>query len=262
MPRDRAPILDHILAEKRAANAALRERHAGWEPPMAPPARRDFRKALRGSGIALIAEFKRRSPSRGELRAEADPAQVARCYQQAGAAALSVLTDSRFFGGTLADLWAARAATGLPVLRKDFLLEPCQLAESAGAEGPDAVLLIAAALRGEQLRSLRGLAQDCGQDALVEVHDEAELEAALESGADIIGINNRDLGTFEVSLETTLRLRPRIPSGLLVVSESGVYTRDDVRRLAEAGVDAVLVGEALMTAADPGAKLRELLGQR
>jgi indole-3-glycerol phosphate synthase len=256
------PILEQILAAKREANEGLRQRYAQWRPPAAPPARRDLRAALSGPGIALIAEFKRRSPSKGELRANADPAQRARAYEGAGAAALSVLTDRGFFAGELEDLVAARSVVRLPTVRKDFLLEECQIAESAGPEGPDAVLLIAAALAGDQLRSLRQLAERCGQAALVEVHDQAELDQALESGAELIGINNRDLRTFEASLETTLRLRRRIPEGVVVVSESGIHSRDDVRRLGEAGVDAILVGEALMTADDPTAKIRELLGER
>ena len=180
-------------------------------------------------------------------------------YEQAGAAAMSVLTDEEFFGGTLGDLASARAAVKLPVLRKDFIIDRCQIAESAGADGPDCLLLIAAALDANELRALRGLAAQCGQAALVEVHDAAELERALESGAEIIGINNRDLQIFEVSLETTLKLRPRVPEGLLVVSESGIRTADDVRRLAEAGVDGMLVGEALMGAEDPAGKIEELL---
>jgi indole-3-glycerol phosphate synthase len=255
-------ILDRILVEKRKEVEALRERYRDWRPPAAPPVRRDFRAALRGEGIALIAEFKRRSPSRGEIRPAADPIGMARSYEAAGAAALSVLTDERFFGGSLADLNVVRGAVELPVLRKDFIIDPCQVAESALPEGPDALLLIAAALEGERLRSLRRMAELCGQAALVEVHTEQEVDRALESGAEIIGINNRDLRTFEVSLDTTFRLRPRIPSTVTVVAESGVHSRDDVVRLSEAGVDAVLVGEALMTADDPGEKIQELLGRR
>lgn len=235
-------------------------RYAGWEPPTRPPARRDFRAALQGDGIALIAEFKRGSPSRGPLAENADPAPTTRRYQEAGAAALSVLTESNFFGGQLADLVAARRASSLPALRKDFIIHPCQLVESSGREGPDAVLLIAAALTEGELRSLVELARILGQAPLVEVHDEAELDAALASGADLIGINNRDLRTFEVSLETTLRLRPRIPPGVTVVSESGIRSRGDVLRLVEAGVDAMLVGEALMTASDPASAIKALLG--
>jgi len=252
-------ILDEILAHKRSEIARLRERHRNWEPPAVAPKRRDFAGALRGQGISLIAEFKRRSPSRGDIRSGADPADLARSYERAGAAALSVLTDERFFGGSLEDLARARGTVSLPVLRKDFLIDGCQIAESAGPEGADCILLIAAALDAGQLRPLRELAARCGQAALVEVHDEAEVERALECGAEIVGINNRDLKTFEVSLDTTLRLRPRIPEGVIVVSESGIYTAEDVCRLADAGVDAILVGEALMAAPDPAGKIRELL---
>ena len=253
-------ILDEILAHKRQELAELRARHAGWRPPAARPARRDFLGALRGSGMSLVAEFKRKSPSRGDIQSEADPRRVARAYQDGGAAAMSVLTDLRFFGGGLEDLERARGAVSLPVLRKDFILDPAQIAASAGPEGPDCVLLLASVLEAAQLRALRGLADQCGQAALVEVHDEDDLARALESGAEIIGINNRDLQTFEVSLETTLRLRPRVPDGFPVVSESGIHCRDDVRRLEEAGVDAILVGEAVMAAESPGDKIRELLG--
>ena len=253
-------ILDEILAHKRSEIISLQERYGDWSPPAVAPVRRGFAEAIRGEGISLIAEFKRRSPSRGAIRSAADPRAVATAYQLAGAASLSVLTDQRYFGGSMADLIAARAATNLPALRKDFLIEPCQIAESSGLEGPDCVLLIAAALRVAELRDLRELAAACGQDALVEVHDEAELERALESGAEIIGINNRDLKTFQVSLETTLRLRALVPAGIRVVAESGIQTRDDVKRMEEVGVDAVLVGEALMVAPDPGVKIRDLLG--
>jgi indole-3-glycerol phosphate synthase len=253
-------ILDEVIAYKQSEIADLRARYGAWSSPATPPARRGFAAALRGDGIALIAEFKRRSPSRGGIRPEADPSLFAKVYQMAGATALSVLTDTRYFGGSLEDLRAARAEVALPTLRKDFILDAAQLAESSGAEGPDCVLLIAAALRDSQLRSLREIARACGQEALVEVHDEAELDRALESGAEIIGINNRDLRTFEVSLDISLQLRPRVPAGIPVVAESGIRTAEDVRRLAEAGVDAMLVGEALMTAADPAAKIAELLG--
>jgi len=256
-------ILDRILDQKKKEVAELRKRFTGWTPPAAPPTRRDFRGALRRADgrIALIAEFKRRSPSKGDLGAGRDPVATVKEYERAGAAALSVLCDEVFFGGALADAIVARTAVTLPVLRKDFIIDRCQIAESSGSEGPDALLLIAAALEGEQIRSLRDLAASCGQAALVEVHNDAELDRALEIGADIIGINNRDLRTFEVSLETTLRLRPRIPADVTVVAESGIRTRDDVARLQDAGVHAMLVGEALMTALDVEAKVRELLGE-
>jgi indole-3-glycerol phosphate synthase len=252
-------MLGRILEHKREEIAPLRERFADWAPPQEAPKRRPFAEALRGEGVSLIAEFKRRSPSRGDIRPGADPAEMARTYERAGAAAMSVLTDEEFFGGSLDSLKRARGAVRLPVLRKDFIIDPCQIAESAGPDGPDCLLLIAAALDDEALRGLRELAARCGQAALVEVHDEAEVERAVASGAEIIGINNRDLKTFEVSLDATLRLRPRIPEGLPVVSESGIHGADDVRRLAEAGVDAMLVGEALMSAEDPGRTIEELL---
>ena len=253
-------ILDDIISRKRRDLADFRPLPSDWQPPATPPARRDFAAALRRSGISLIAEFKRRSPSKGDLNAEADPGAVARMYETAGASAMSVLTDAPFFGGSLPDLVAAGENCHLPVLRKDFIIDPVQIAESAGPEGPDCLLLIAAVLEGEELRTLRELAARCGQAALVEVHDEADLEKALASGAEIIGLNNRDLRTFTVSLETTLRLRPRVPEGVPVVAESGIHTREEVRRLEDAGVEAMLVGEALMEALDPVRKVRELLG--
>jgi indole-3-glycerol phosphate synthase len=252
-------ILERILTQKRAEITDLRQQLAEWQPPPEAPPRRDFRSAVAASGISLIAEFKRRSPSRGEISAGADPVEVSRSYERAGARAVSVLTDAGFFGGGMEDLRRARVAVDLPVLRKDFIIDQCQVAESSGPDGPDCVLLIASALDAHEIRSLRELAARCGQATLVEVHDEVELERALESGAEIIGINNRDLRTFEVSLDTTLSLRPRLPQDRLLVSESGIHTADDVRRLADAGVDAMLVGEAVMAAADPEAKVRELL---
>lgn len=259
--RRSAVILDEILAHKRQEIAPLRSRYSDWRPPAAASPRRDFAAALNAPGISIIAEFKRRSPSRGALAADADPVARARAYERGGAAAISVLTDSRYFAGSIADMRAARGAVALPVLRKDFIVEACQIAETAGPGGPDCLLLIAAALGEDELRLLREAAEACGQAALVEVHDEGELDRALAAGASIIGINNRDLRTFNVSLEATLRLRPRVPDGIPVVSESGVHTRDDVRRLADAGVDAILVGEALMAAGDPSRKITELLGE-
>ncbi len=253
-------VLDEILEHKRLEIAALRPLCESWSPPAVPPPRRDFAAALRRNGVSLIAEFKRRSPSRGDINRGADPGAMVRAYASAGAAALSVLTDSRFFGGSMDDLLAARGAAELPVLRKDFIIDPCQVAESSPADGPDCLLLIAAALDASQLRSLRELTARCGQAALVEVHNEEELDRALDSGAEMVGINNRDLKTFEVSLDTTLSLRPRVPTGIPVVSESGVHTADEVRRLGDAGVDAILVGEALMAADDPARKIEELMG--
>jgi indole-3-glycerol phosphate synthase len=255
-------ILDTILEQKKRDVEFLRAQYEEWAPPTSPPARRDFRGALSRPGVSLIAEFKRRSPSRGEIRPDAQPVQVAQIYLGAGAAALSVLTDETFFGGNMDDLMAARAAAELPVLRKDFIIDEVQLAASCLSGGPDAVLLIASALNARRLRELREYAARCGQPALVEVHGQAELAVALDSGAEIIGINNRDLKSFEVSLDTTIALRPHVPDGIPVVAESGIHTADDVRRLADAGVDAMLVGEALMAADHPALKIEELLSAR
>ncbi|MDR5708749.1 MAG: indole-3-glycerol phosphate synthase TrpC [Armatimonadota bacterium] len=224
---------------------------------LSAPSTRDFALALRGRGIAVIAELKAASPSVGVIRRELDPVALARAYAAGGADALSVLTDRHFFRGDPEHLRAAREATRLPVLRKDFTLEPYHVYE-ARALGADAVLLIAAVLDDGRLRELRELAEELGMAAVVEVHTEEEVERALHSKARIIGINNRDLRTFRVDLETTFRLRPRIPDGILVVSESGIEHPEQVRALQAAGVDAVLVGTALLAAPDPEAKLRAL----
>lgn len=252
--------LDEILAHKRAEVATAEAAQPDWEQ-RAPPrrARRDFAAALRGEGLRVIAEFKRKSPAAGVLNHGAQPADYARRYAQAGASALSVLTDQRFFDGSLADAKAAAAASALPVLRKDFILRPFQVWESACAP-VDAILLIVAALDQVEVRALLDLASQFDIQALVEVHNEAEVDRALEARAPVIGINNRDLETFRVDLAVTRRLRPRIPPDRVVVSESGIHTRADVQALADTGVDAILVGEALMTAPDPHAKLAELLG--
>jgi indole-3-glycerol phosphate synthase/phosphoribosylanthranilate isomerase/anthranilate synthase/indole-3-glycerol phosphate synthase/phosphoribosylanthranilate isomerase len=180
-------ILDKILEQKKRNVKLLRAQYEAWEPPASPPARRDFRGALSRPGVSLIAEFKRRSPSRGEIRPGAEPVRMVREYEKAGAAALSVLTDERFFGGSMEHLIAARTAVKLPALRKDFIIDEIQLAASCLPDGPDALLLIVAALGADQLRELREAAARCGQVALVEVHNEAELDRALESGAEIIG---------------------------------------------------------------------------
>ena len=221
---------------------------------------RDFAAALRREGVSLIAEVKRASPSRGAIRLDVDPVEVARMYADSGADAISVLTEGRQFGGSLeylADIVDALGPEGPPVLRKDFIVDPYQVYE-ARANGADCVLLIAALLEQPQLIDMLRLSQTLGMHCLVEVHDEAELDRVVDSGAPIIGINNRDLRTLEVNLATFERLRPRIPAGRLVVGESGIRTREDVERLVACGVDAVLVGEALMTAADIGSKVREL----
>ena len=253
-------ILARIVAAKQeevARNLPLRD---GWERQAADNAgsRRDFRAALASRAIAVIAEIKRASPSKGLLAADFDPPRTARQYEAGGAAALSVLTDARYFQGSLADLGAARAAVSLPALRKDFTIDASQVVEAA-AGGADAILLIAAILEERQIRDLRELAAQYRMAALVEVHDARELEVAAGAGADIIGVNNRNLSTFQVTLETSLRLAEHMPAGALRVAESGIGSADDVRRLREAGFTAFLVGEHLMKSADPAAALRELV---
>lgn len=255
-------ILDRILAHSRdlvvAARretppSALRER-AAWHAP-----RRGFRAALAAAPPpAVIAEIKRASPSRGVIRTAFDPPAHARSYARAGAAALSVLTERRWFAGGLEHLEAVRAAVTLPVLRKDFLVDPYQV-EEARAFGADAILVIAAAGDAAVRQELLAAAREHGLDALVEVHDEDELDWAAAVGATLIGINNRDLTTFETSLDTTERLAPRVPNGALLVAESGIHTPADLRRMRAAGARAVLVGEAFMAAPDPGEALRRLL---
>ena len=255
-------ILDRIVADKREELAAAQRRVPFAELkarlPQAPPPR-PFAEALRGDTVRLIAEVKKASPSRGLLRKDFDPVALARSYAEAGADAVSVLTDERHFRGSLDHLGSVRAALpqGPPLLRKDFLFDHYQLYE-ARVHGADAVLLIAAVLNSALLAQLIGLAQALDMAALVEVHDELELERALMASATLVGVNNRDLRTFEVDLATTERLRPLIPPEVTVVAESGILTRADVERLQALGVHAVLIGEALVTAPDPAAKIREL----
>ncbi len=221
---------------------------------------RPFSEALVRPGLSLIAEFKRRSPSAGQLAAEAvDVAAQVGAYERGGAAALSVLTDEPHFGGSLSDLRAARAACDLPILRKDFIVDPYQLYEAA-VNGADAVLLIVAALADEDLRSLHQEARSLDLDVLVEVHDGEEMERALELGAEVIGINNRNLDDMSVDIATTFELMPNVPAGKTVVAESGISGRGELEELDRVGVDAVLIGGALMTVADPEAKVRELTG--
>jgi indole-3-glycerol phosphate synthase len=259
-------ILDEILAHKR--DEVARAKRALPAPELAALAAaaseptRGFRAALAaGPRPRVIAELKRRSPSKGLIRPDFDPAACAKSYAEGGAAALSVLTDERYFGGSLAHLAIARASVALPLLRKDFVVDAYQIDE-ARVRGADAVLLIVAAFAGagraEQLRGLRERAHGLGLDALVEVHDERELEAALGCGADLVGVNNRDLRTFEVDLATTERLAAALPDGVLLVAESGIHGPKDIARLEAAGADAFLVGEALMREADPGRALRLL----
>ena len=220
---------------------------------------RPFSEALSRPWTSLIAEYKRRSPSAGDIRADLDVADVVRAYERGGAAAVSVLTEERHFGGSLDDLRRARDATDLPILRKDFTIDPYQLFE-AKAYGADAILLVVGALKKRDLASLYDMARDRELDAIVEVHDEPELERALETDCDVIGINNRNLEDFSVSLDTTFELLTDVPAGKTVVSESGISTREQIEELERVGVDAVLVGETLMRSPDLEAAVRDLAG--
>jgi indole-3-glycerol phosphate synthase len=259
---DTGSALDAILARTRERVAAEQGRRPlGASHPAvthAPPVR-PFREALvRPGRLNVIAEHKRRSPSRGAIREDLVPADVARGYEKAGAAAISVLTDEPFFGGRVAHLEEVRRATALPVLRKDFVLDPWQVWE-ARAAGADAVLLIVAGLTDAELRTLLDVAGEAGLDALVEVHDRSELDRALAAGSRIVGVNNRDLRTLTVSLETSLSLASSIPDDVVAVAESGIRSSADLVALRGAGFDAFLVGERLMAAPDPGAALKQLL---
>jgi indole-3-glycerol phosphate synthase len=221
---------------------------------------RPFDHALRQpGGIRVIAEFKKASPSKGIIRGDADPVEVADRYETHGAAAISVLTDGHFFQGHPDYLTAIRTKVGVPVLRKDFIIEDYQIREAA-VMGADAILLIVSVLTDTELNALQSTAQSYGLQCLVEVHDEKELDRALEVRAHVIGINNRDLTNFNVDLQTSLSLKSAIPEEIITVSESGIHTREDVLTLQEAGFDAILVGESLMRSEDIGAKLDELLG--
>jgi indole-3-glycerol phosphate synthase len=219
---------------------------------------RDFRAALRGKGISLIAEVKKASPSKGVLRADFNPAELAGQYERAGADAISVLTDEKYFQGALADLEAVRRQVAVPCLRKDFIVDEYQLYEARAAQA-DAVLLIVRALSDDQLRDYLNVAKSLQMAALVETHDVRDIERAINAGAHILGINNRDLATFQVSLNTTLELRRHVPGGHVLVSESGIHTREHVQLLEDGGIDAILVGESLVTSDNIGAKIRELL---
>ncbi|MDQ6883115.1 MAG: indole-3-glycerol phosphate synthase TrpC [Candidatus Dormibacteraeota bacterium] len=263
MATQAVPILDRIVEARRAAVAAMKAsgvtaaltEQAGTAPPP-----RDFRAAITTAGVALIAECKQRSPSGGLLQADYDPVRLARRYAGGGAAAISVLTEPAFFGGSPAHLSAVRAAVDLPVLCKDFIIDPIQLV-LARAAGADAVLLIVALLDDAQLDALHGEAVALGMQALVEVHSAPEVPRALAVRPAMIGINNRDLTRMKTDRDTTGRLRPLIPAGRAVVSESGIERREDILALGRIGVDAVLVGEALLRAGDVEAKLRELTGR-
>lgn len=268
MSAGRGTVLDSILARKAEELArrresrsedALREALARGE---APPVR-DFPGSLQGRGPgdppAVIAEVKRASPSAGVIRENLDPAWIGARYAKGGAAALSVLTDAEFFAGADAFLGQARNASGLPALRKDFTLDPYQVSE-ARLIGADCVLLIVAALDDPVLEQCLQRAREEGMAALVEVHDRAELDRALTAGAELIGINNRDLHTFETRLETSIELAQEVPEGVTLVAESGIHSRHDMDRLREAGLNAFLIGESLMREPDPGEALASLLG--
>lgn len=251
-------ILAKIVTHKRATLAGVASQRRDLERRAAVRiAPRDFKAALAANPPAIVSEVKKASPSQGLFTGDFRPASIATVYAAGGAAALSVLTDDEFFQGSLADLEAARAAVSIPVLRKDFTIDELHVVESA-AHGADAILLIAAILDVPQMRAFRVLAAGYGMAALVEVHDDAELDAALASGAEIVGVNNRNLHTFEVTLATSLRLAKRIPAGVVKVAESGIHSREDVRTLRAAGFDAFLIGEHLMKSPDPAAALREL----
>ena len=254
-------MLSKIVARKREdvkrrkqdmPLATLKERIARRGPPL------DFAAALHGDQLRLIAEVKRASPSRGILCPDFEPVTLATSYAQGGAAAISVLTEENYFGGSLDHLTAIREAVKLPLLRKDFIFDPYQVYETA-AYGADALLLIVAILSQEQLTELMSLSHGLDLACLVEVHNEAEVNRAVSSGAVVIGINNRNLRTFDVDISTTRRLRSLLPRGQVVVSESGIRTRQDIRKLKEWGINAVLIGEALVTASDIPAKMREFL---
>lgn len=240
---------DRLARPLAAIEAALRD---------APPTR-GFKAALAQPGLQVIAEIKRRSPSQGTLKGDAEPALVAASYERGGAAALSVLTEPHAFDGRLEDLVAARGAVALPAIRKDFVIDPYQLAEGRLA-GADAALLIVAAL-GRATAEFLDAARHYGLDVLVEVHNEAELEIAIDAGADLIGVNNRDLTTLAIDLATSERLRKLIPADRMAVAESGLDAAADYLRMARAGYDAVLVGTSLMTAGDPAGTLRQILAE-
>jgi indole-3-glycerol phosphate synthase len=254
-------MLDKIVAQKReeveqrkkaVAMAHLQERIARQKPAL------DLALALKGNRIRLIAEVKQASLSRGKLSPNFNPVGLARTYAEGGAAAISVLTEANYFMGSIEHLAAIKEAVGLPLLRKDFIFDPYQVYESR-AYGADALLLITAILSQEQLKEFVSMSQSLGLRCLVEIHNEGEVERAILSEAEIIGINNRDLNTFVVDINTTRRLRPLIPKEKIVVSESGIKSRKDIEKLEKWGVDAVLVGEALVTASDVRAKMKELL---
>ncbi|HLH00404.1 MAG TPA: indole-3-glycerol phosphate synthase TrpC [Bryobacteraceae bacterium] len=250
-------ILAQIVEQKKL-ELRIREEHIETRAEASMAQRRDFTGALIRRRPAIIAEIKQASPSRGNLSADYRPAFIAQTYEQGGAAALSVLTDEKYFRGSLSDLESARSAVSVPVLRKDFTIDPYHVHQAA-AHAADAILLIAAILTERELRDLRELAEQYRLAALVEVHDEDELDAAIASGARIIGVNNRNLHTFEVDLNVSLRLAAKMPPETVTVAESGIQSRADIGRLAAAGYQAFLIGEYLLKSPDPAQALRALL---
>lgn len=252
------PDILATIVEQKKLELAVREPRVEERAERSIGQRRDFLAALTAHQPAIIAEIKKASPSRGVLATDFDPPAIARAYEQGGAAALSVLTDEKHFQGSLADLEVARASVRIPALRKDFTIDPYHV-DQAAAHSADAILLIAAILTEREMRDLRELAERYRMNALVEVHDEDELKPAIASGARIIGVNNRDLRTFEVTLETALRLADKIPSGVVRVAESGIHSAADLQRLRSAGYQAFLVGEHLMKSGDPAGALKALL---
>ena len=248
---------ERVSEAKRKVSLEEMRRLAGETRANAKP--HAFLNALRADGINIIAEFKRRSPSKGTIRADANLIEIVQSYEAGGAAAISVLTEEDYFDGSLDDLRNVKSTVNLPVLRKDFVFEEYQVYESAAA-GADAILLIVAALNVETLSHLRRLAEDeLGMDALVEVHTSDELKRAVACGAKLIGVNNRDLRTFEVSLNTSLSLASQMPSGSVAITESGLHSSGDLQRLHQAGYRGFLIGETLMRAGDPEGALRKLL---
>jgi indole-3-glycerol phosphate synthase len=252
------PDILATIVEQKKLDLAVREAGIEGRAERSISQRRDFLAALTSRQPAVIAEIKKASPSKGVLTTEFDPAAIAQLYEEGGAAALSVLTDEKHFLGSLSDLESARRAVGLPTLRKDFTIDAYHIHQAA-AYGADAILLIAAILTEREMREFRELAEHYGMAALVEVHDSEELEPAVASGARLIGVNNRNLHTFEVSLETSICLAGKIPSGIVKVAESGIHSSTDVQQLRAAGYQAFLVGEHLMKSGDPAGALRALL---
>lgn len=252
-------ILDTIVEQKRQEVDSLKRQKVGKPDCQVDPPR-GFQKALTGyGGLSMIAEAKKASPSKGVICADFDPVKIALSYEQGGAQAISILTDEKFFQGSLDYIPIVRQAVKLPVIRKDFIIDELQILQ-AGKFGADAILLIAAILVPVQIRDYLAMAKELGMDVLVEVHDEQELETSLTEGSQLIGINNRNLRDFTVDLQTTFRLQKEIPAHIPVVSESGIKNHEDMKRLADHGVAAVLVGESLMRAADRSAALHELRG--